>query len=301
MPSLSNRRIDAAEDAESLARLLIEAGHRLPPRLRERILAFGPEVVPPLIALAEDEALAREDAPGEGFAPVHAIELLGELGAAEAVGPMLRVLAEEEPGTYLQEQALAALPKLGAAVIEPALAAHAASTDPMTRLSFRGVLAKLGARDERIYQLLVEALQRDLLDGMTAMQLADYGDPRALPLLSRALDLYEFSTGEDLMANHAVIELEDAIRRLGGELTPEQQEKVHRIIKQDRPQRERFLALLDAAVGRMDLETSSVRGARTLAADTRPERVVGKVGRNAPCPCGSGLKYKKCCLGKEAG
>lgn len=24
-----------------------------------------------------------------------------------------------------------------------------------------------------------------------------------------------------------------------------------------------------------------------------------KVGRNAPCPCGSGLKYKKCCLPKE--
>ena len=25
-----------------------------------------------------------------------------------------------------------------------------------------------------------------------------------------------------------------------------------------------------------------------------------KVGRNEPCPCGSGLKYKKCCLAKEA-
>jgi uncharacterized protein YecA (UPF0149 family) len=24
-----------------------------------------------------------------------------------------------------------------------------------------------------------------------------------------------------------------------------------------------------------------------------------KVGRNDPCPCGSGLKYKKCC-GKDA-
>ena len=23
------------------------------------------------------------------------------------------------------------------------------------------------------------------------------------------------------------------------------------------------------------------------------------VGRNAPCPCGSGIKYKKCCLGKQ--
>jgi hypothetical protein len=23
------------------------------------------------------------------------------------------------------------------------------------------------------------------------------------------------------------------------------------------------------------------------------------VSRNAPCPCGSGLKYKRCCFGKE--
>jgi hypothetical protein len=26
---------------------------------------------------------------------------------------------------------------------------------------------------------------------------------------------------------------------------------------------------------------------------------IGKVGRNAPCPCGSGKKYKKCCLSKD--
>lgn len=25
------------------------------------------------------------------------------------------------------------------------------------------------------------------------------------------------------------------------------------------------------------------------------------VGRNAPCPCGSGLKYKDCCAGKNRG
>ena len=24
-----------------------------------------------------------------------------------------------------------------------------------------------------------------------------------------------------------------------------------------------------------------------------------KVGRNSPCPCGSGKKYKKCCMGKD--
>jgi hypothetical protein len=36
---------------------------------------------------------------------------------------------------------------------------------------------------------------------------------------------------------------------------------------------------------------------------TPPQKISGKkksekIGRNAPCPCGSGKKYKKCCLGK---
>jgi len=26
-----------------------------------------------------------------------------------------------------------------------------------------------------------------------------------------------------------------------------------------------------------------------------------KIGRNDPCPCGSGLKYKRCCLGNTEG
>jgi SEC-C motif-containing protein len=29
----------------------------------------------------------------------------------------------------------------------------------------------------------------------------------------------------------------------------------------------------------------------------RPEP---KIGRNDPCPCGSGKKYKHCCLGKSS-
>ena len=31
--------------------------------------------------------------------------------------------------------------------------------------------------------------------------------------------------------------------------------------------------------------------------DISPPAVTGKVGRNDPCPCGSGKKYKKCCGG----
>ncbi|WP_420811242.1 SEC-C metal-binding domain-containing protein [Desulfosediminicola ganghwensis] len=31
------------------------------------------------------------------------------------------------------------------------------------------------------------------------------------------------------------------------------------------------------------------------SADATIKREGDKVGRNAPCPCGSGKKYKKCC------
>lgn len=28
---------------------------------------------------------------------------------------------------------------------------------------------------------------------------------------------------------------------------------------------------------------------------------MAKIGRNEPCPCGSGLKYKQCCLQRDQG
>src|SRR5215212_1283956 len=113
MPPLKNAQIEAATDGEALVRLLTQAGQQLPARLKERILAFGPSVIPPLVAILKDETLAADDAPGEGWAPIHAVELLGELKAAEAIEPLLRVLVREEWGTYLHDGALQALPRLG--------------------------------------------------------------------------------------------------------------------------------------------------------------------------------------------
>ena len=37
----------------------------------------------------------------------------------------------------------------------------------------------------------------------------------------------------------------------------------------------------------------------TLASGTTMRRAVARVGRNEPCPCGSGKKYKHCCIGKD--
>jgi preprotein translocase subunit SecA len=43
----------------------------------------------------------------------------------------------------------------------------------------------------------------------------------------------------------------------------------------------------------------AVAKAREQQAKAKPVRSGPKVGRNDPCPCGSGKKYKQCC-GKNA-
>jgi hypothetical protein len=43
-----------------------------------------------------------------------------------------------------------------------------------------------------------------------------------------------------------------------------------------------------------------VEALRTQQLRPEPVRRETRIGRNDPCPCGSGRKYKKCCLGREA-
>ena len=38
---------------------------------------------------------------------------------------------------------------------------------------------------------------------------------------------------------------------------------------------------------------------RLMTVPAEPTGSKGKAGRNDPCPCGSGRKYKKCCMGKQ--
>jgi len=51
----------------------------------------------------------------------------------------------------------------------------------------------------------------------------------------------------------------------------------------------------DAQGNFMDMKTSGALP-RRRSTKAVPVRVEKKVGRNEPCPCGSGKKYKKCCL-----
>ena len=47
-------------------------------------------------------------------------------------------------------------------------------------------------------------------------------------------------------------------------------------------------------------ETNIFNQLLSVMEDTDEENQTQKVGRNDPCPCGSGKKYKKCCMLKES-
>ncbi|NMD33239.1 MAG: hypothetical protein GYA84_04555 [Firmicutes bacterium] len=52
---------------------------------------------------------------------------------------------------------------------------------------------------------------------------------------------------------------------------------------------------LDVGNGGAERERRESPQDETAPAKRQPITVAKKVGRNQPCPCGSGKKYKKCC------
>ncbi len=263
------------ENIPEPVRSLLACGTRLPVDVREQILAVGDAAVEPLLAIVGDVGLHREDSPGEGYAPVHAVKLLGELGATEAIEPLLDLLENSRPEEIVYSTLIHALARLGAAVLEPTLAHLEKARSEQTKHSFREVLSRAGVQDDRVLAALLEGLAHDVILG--AGDLADYGDPTALPALLAAAERSE-PGGDGVLDGQELIELEDAIVTLGGEIPPWMAKKLEVV----RASRRRFAGTMGAALGRV----------QTLA--SRKERI----GRNDPCPCGSGRKYKKCCLGR---
>jgi uncharacterized protein YecA (UPF0149 family) len=54
----------------------------------------------------------------------------------------------------------------------------------------------------------------------------------------------------------------------------------------------KLAAMLQETVDKLDQATYTIEWLKASRDGTT-------VGRNKPCPCGSGKKYKRCCLGKE--
>jgi len=245
---------------------LAAAGEKLDPELRAEVLALGPAAIPELVRLLNDDSLQLHDSPGAGWPPIHVVGLLVELKATEAVEPMLRVLCKTSWDHIIHDRLVQRLAELGLPVVEPALAILERGATEDVHHAICCVLADVGVRDPRIYAQLCALFDEHEVFGATC--LSDYGDPAALPLLEGAIEDFEpnFDSPYGMLDLNALV---DSYARLGGELSEHLREHV-------------------AALG-VEFEAHRARAT--------PVRTAPKPGRNDPCPCGSGKKYKRCCLG----
>jgi SEC-C motif len=288
---LDDRETTASPQA--LVRALRAQDGALPEALRRQCMAAGAAMVPALIALLE-AGLVDDQAEPEG-ALFHAVDLLGALGEARAVPILLRCLEHDDLFDGLAPPAAAALRALGPAALEGCLAAYAMTTNEAFRDRLAGVLSRCGVHDERIYACLVETLQRT--PELGANYLAEYGEVRALDVLAHTFDTLPLRDDETPLANHVFIELRAAIEDLEGHLTAAQHQK----FEAADAARRRLVAQMPWAVDPPAAPTWRTPLQATSFAGTRPPRLPGtrKLGRNAPCWCGSGKKYKKCHLPLE--
>jgi len=196
---------------------LVSSGERLTESVRAAIIRRGRTVIPELVEILDNEDLGQGDAPGRGYAPIHATAILKDLKAVEAAETMLRVLCRCDVMDILHGTLVDALTSFGPPIVEPTLRAYAVAENEDQRAAIGSVLSRIHVRDSRILPILLQILEENVENG--ACDLAYYGDPSALPHLSSALDACKVDRQGGLFANQNIIELAAAIKDLGGRLT----------------------------------------------------------------------------------
>lgn len=169
---------------------LQNAGRPLPSSVREALLADRVGLVAELAEALSQGRFHRTSAVSDGWGPVHAVELLVEIGTPEAIDALVNAYLQQiAPEGPLRTQIVKALAGLGPAVLEPALAAFRRSRDQDDRRGLCEILAHIGmngARDERIFEALRKHFESDRVFG--GLALYNYGDPRGRALVKRAAE-----------------------------------------------------------------------------------------------------------------
>lgn len=331
----SERRSDGATVAggwarlsdEDFVRMLFTEGDQLPLEFAREAVSRGARILPRLAGAASEHCVWHRSDAGL-WAPVHAVLLLGAIGGAAAIDPLIAALhlAEE----FENEWVIEALPSIFGGLGPDALGPlRSIALDPeedwMTRHTAMGCMAGVALRhpeqDAEIFQFI----------GRVAGDEAEENDVRAwasLVLLhfsrrehkSLLLKLVDSGVAEGLYGKLDVRKGMSMPRvvRYGHDwlefYRPEQIAERRRRWERGRlPVSAAWREALsrewgaDPAIGN-DLFGNPYDGPDDW--EYAPEHVLDrlfdaepktKVGRNDPCLCGSGKKFKKCCLDRPVG
>ena len=246
-------------------------------------LELTAEHVPELIRLACDATLHTAEAENPAvWAPAHAWRALGQLRAVEAVAPLLELLRGRADDDWIDIELPYVFGLIGPGAIPPVtdfLADRSVTTEPLiTAIKCLKEIAQRNppSRDECIdllaHRLNCGAENDPTVNGFLVSALIDLEAIETISLIRQAFDqqVVDLSIAGDVED----VEMEFGLRRQRS--TP-------------RPVYPLFFGnpLSDPA----EVISGALTGRNAEASAGHR-----KVSRNDPCPCGSGKKYKKCCL-----
>jgi HEAT repeat protein len=234
--------------------------------------------------------LLKELEPAQGWLEVLLIDLAGRRRLKEAVP----LLCERTDGEDFLTPARAAdaLVRIGDPDVARLLLEKSRSSNEYFRLEAARVLG--GIKHESSEAALLELLERETVDWARTWicsAICDLISERAVDAVRK-----ELASGSDEQYRELASPALAVVTMLGLPRPPEAElwESVQRE-QQERMRRFRADSRLETSEGLSDLvgEEPADGPADSVTAPIR--KTAYRVGRNDPCPCGSGKKFKKCC------
>lgn len=238
-------------------------------------IGIGMEHIRDLIDMLTDEDLNWADADSqEVWAPVHAWRALGQLRATEAIEPLIQqldLIDDEEGDDWIGEEFPQVFAMIGPSAIDP-LEEYLANSDNglFSRICAAYSLASIGEahpasteKCQKAITIVLEGFSRNDPD-LNGFLISYLVDLKAVDSLNTIREAYQ----QGCVDIGVLGDLEDA---------------------------EVLLGVREKRSTPSPKYNWSFDGERPATSVTRASKKA-KIGRNDPCPCGSGKKYKKCCL-----
>jgi hypothetical protein len=237
------------------------------------------EHIPELIRLACDAALNwGEPDSREVWAPLHAWRALGQLQAEASVGPLLAFLKTADGDEAVGQDFPMVFGMIGPAAIPHVAGFLSDRSNPRFQVST--AIEGLKEIAERHPECRAECV------GILARTLERHADT------DRSINGFAVSALIDLAAVEVIDTMREAFRRKSVDISiagDEEDVEIALGLRDSRSTPAPFYQILPTGwLAQPDADR--------IQRDTHAVPRHSKVGRNDPCPCGSGRKYKKCCL-----
>lgn len=125
----------------------------------QRLSPIKADVIDFIYEILDTDELYNVSSLGSGNAPIHAVKLLGQWQVLEAVPRLLKILREEDWDAIVHDQAIIALEKMGAPVIDPLLA-FAKEVDEDLQITVASILSGADKDDPRTFAFIKALFER---------------------------------------------------------------------------------------------------------------------------------------------